>query len=213
MQLSQNQAAQAQISDRTFLCQILDRSETLGKLFTAIALAQPKIVAPMFDKEAKIPMKKGGMFKFKYASLNAVQSALKGPLSDQGICYMQFPTSNGTKVSIETMVGHTSGEWITRVFSLTASSADVKEIGSCVTYGKRYALAAIFNLTPDEDMDASAVSQAYTGSEDQKRWLNDKLKELGVQKSDMGAYHQKLIANKLPASDSSIMSLIEEARN
>ena len=150
-----------------------NRSQTLGKLFSAISLAQPKIVAPMFDKEAKIPMKKGGMFKFKYASLNAVQSALKAPLCENGICYMQFPNSNGTKVSVETMVGHSSGEWISRIFTLTASSSDVKEIGSCVTYAKRYALAAIFNLTPDEDMDASAVSQGYTGSEDQKRWLND----------------------------------------
>jgi hypothetical protein len=189
-----------------------NRSQTLGKLFTAISLAQPKIIAPMFDKEAKIPMKKGGMFKFKYASLNAVQSALKGPLADNGLCYFQFPTSNGTKVSIETMVGHSSGEWISRSFTLTASSSDVKEIGSCITYGKRYALAAIFNLTPDEDMDASAVSQAYSGSEDQKRWLTDKLKELGVVKEDMAKFHQKMLSNKLPASDTSIMSLIEEAR-
>lgn len=190
----------------------MNRSETLGELFAAVAKAQPKIVAPMFDKEAKIPMRKGGMFSFKYASLNAVQAALAGPLSENGICYFQFPTSKGTTVSVETMVGHSSGEWISRVFTLTASSTDVKEIGSVVTYGKRYALAAIFNLTPDEDTDATAVSQIYTASEDQKRWLNDKLKEMGVQKDDMAAYHQKLLDQKLPASDNSLMALIEEDR-
>jgi hypothetical protein len=108
------------------------------------------------------------------------------------------------------MLGHVSGEWISRVFSLTAASTDVKEIGSCITYGKRYALAAVFNLTPDEDMDAVAVSAAYVGSEDQKRWLNDSLEDLGVQKSDMAVYHQKLLAGKLPASNDSIIALMEE---
>jgi len=189
-----------------------NRSLTMGKLFEAISKAQPKIVAPMFDKEAKIPMKKGGMFKFKYASLNAVQAALAGPLAENGICYFQFPTSKGSVVSIETMVGHSSGEWISRVFSLTASSPDVKDIGGCITYGKRYALAAIFNLTPDEDGDATAVSQVYVGSEDQKRWLNTKLKELGVQDADMAGFHKKLLEAKLPASDNSLMALLEEKR-
>jgi len=188
------------------------RSLTMGKLFDALAKAQMKIVAPMFDKEAKIPMKKGGMFKFKYASLNAVQGALKNPLSENGICYLQFPTSKGAVVSIETLVGHSSGEWISRVFTLTAASPDVKDIGGCITYGKRYALAAIFNLTPDEDGDATQVSQAYTGSEDQKRWLNDKLKELGVQNDDMADFHKKLLAQKLPASDASLMALVADGR-
>lgn len=188
------------------------RSMEMGQLFEALAKAQKSIVAPMFDKEAKIPMRKGGMFKFRYSSLNAVQAALKAPLSENGICYLQFPTSKGTLVSIETIVGHSSGEWISRVFSLTAASADVKDIGGCITYGKRYAITAIFNLTPDEDADATQVSQAYTGSEDQKRWLNEKLKEIGVQKSDMADYHKRLLAGKLPASDSSLISLVEEGR-
>ena len=188
------------------------RSLTMGKLFESLAKAQMKIVAPMFDKEAKIPLRKGGMFKFKYASLNAVQAALKAPLSENGICYLQFPTSKGSVVSIETLVGHSSGEWISRVFSLTASSPDVKDIGGCITYGKRYALAAIFNLTPDEDGDAATPSTAYTGSEDQKRWLNDKLQEIGVQKADMASFHKKLLAQKLPASDASLMALVEENR-
>ncbi|MCK5192285.1 MAG: ERF family protein, partial [Desulfobulbaceae bacterium] len=187
-------------------------SETMGKLFEALAKAQTNIVAPMFDKEAKIPMKRGGMFKFRYASLNAVQAALKSPLSENGICYLQFPTSKGSVVSIETIVGHSSGEWISRVFTLTAASSDVKDIGGCITYGKRYAIAAIFNRTPDEDADSTQVSQAYTGSEDQKRWLNDKLKEIGVQKDDMADFHKRLLAQKLPASDASLMALVEEGR-
>lgn len=189
-----------------------NQSETLGKLFTAIALAQPKIVAPLFDKEAKIPMRKGGMFQFKYASLNAVQSALKGPLSENGLCYMQFPSAKGNIVRIETMVGHSSGEWISRTFELTAASPDTKEVGSCVTYGKRYSLAAVFNLTADEDQDAAPVSTAYNGSPDQKRWLSDKLKELGVPNDQMVVYHKTMMDGKMAASDNSIMALIEEAR-
>lgn len=187
-------------------------SPELGELFKAISKAQIKIVSPVFDKEAKIPMKRGGQFTFKYASLNAVQTALKGPLSENGICYMQFPTSNGNKVSIETIVGHSSGQWMSRKFNLSASSSDVKEIGSCVTYAKRYSLCAIFNLTAQEDMDATSVSDTYVGSEDQKRWLTEKLKEMGVLTSDMAEYHKTLLDNKLPASDASILSIVEGSR-
>ncbi len=183
------------------------RSITMGKLFEAISKAQAKIISPMFDKEANL-----GKFKFKYTSLNAIQAALKGPLSEQGLCYLQFPTSKGSVVSVETIVGHSSGEWISRIFTITASSSDIRDIASAVTYCKRYHLSAIWGLSSDEDLDATSVSKAYTGSEDQKRWLNDKLKEIGVQDADMAAFHKKLIEGKLPASDSSLMALVEGMR-
>lgn len=188
------------------------QSTGLGELFKALALAHMKIKSPGFDKEAKIPMKKGGSFKFKYCSLGNIQNALREPLSEQGLVVMQFPSSNGNKVSVETVIGHSSGQFISRTAVITAASTDVKDIGGAITYQKRYSLAAIFNLTADEDMDATAVSATYVGNPDQKKWLNDKLQEAGVTKDDMVAFHNKMIDGKLPASDQSIFALLEDER-
>ena len=189
-----------------------ETTSSYGKLFAALSKAQLKMVSPTFDKEAVIPMKKGGKFKYKYTSLNAIQAALKLPLAENELTYLQFPTSSGNKVIIETIVGHSSGEFISREFSLTASSSDVKDIGGCISYGKRYALASIFQLSGDEDLDATSVSEAYVGNSHQKRWLTDKLREMGVPEAEMGDYHNKMIENRLPASDTSILTLIEGAR-
>jgi hypothetical protein len=65
-------------------------------------------------------------------------------------------TANGGP-SIRTMLMHASGEWIGSEVALPSVPARVQELGSLVTYMRRYALAAILGIAPDDDDDGNAA--------------------------------------------------------
>jgi hypothetical protein len=46
---------------------------------------------------------------------------------------------------------HTSGQWISSVFSMPVSKHDAQAVGSAITYARRYALAAVVGIAPEDD--------------------------------------------------------------
>ena len=86
---------------------------------------------------------------------------------------MQFPKGEN---ELETIVMHTSGEWISEAYYMKPVKEDPQAFGSVITYQRRYALCAIFGLG-DEDDDANKVSQPIQKSKpaqtDDKPWLGE----------------------------------------
>ena len=64
---------------------------------------------------------------------------------------------DGTVV-VETMLTHTSGEWVRSELALPLAKHDPQGVGSAVTYGRRYGLAAIIGVVADVDDDANHAS-------------------------------------------------------
>ena len=96
-------------------------------------------------------------FKNKYASLSNIIEAVTPHLSTVGLSVIQLPTENG----LETMLLHTSGEFISSV-SLTPCKdvSNPQALGSAITYARRYALGAVLSLNIDEDDDAQRATVA-----------------------------------------------------
>lgn len=127
-------------------------SPTLGQLGTALALAQGEIKGAIRDSE-------NPHLHSKYADLAAVWDACRGPLSRNGLAVVQCPDADGPKVTLTTLLIHSSGEYITSVLSLTSNrdKFDGPQVaGSAITYARRYALAAMIGVAPDDD-DAEAA--------------------------------------------------------
>ena len=86
------------------------KSETINELATALAKAQ-------------MQMKPAGMnadnpfFHSKYADLAAVWEACRKPLSDNGLSVVQGVECD-TERYLETMLLHSSGQWISRMSCL-----------------------------------------------------------------------------------------------
>ena len=59
---------------------------------------------------------------------------------------------------LETRLIHTSGEWISAVW-LLPSDATPQQMGSALTYGRRYTATALLGIAPDEDDDGKAASK------------------------------------------------------
>lgn len=130
----------------------LAHSADIEKLAAALAKAQGDM-----DDAAKDSM--NPHFKSAYSDLASVRAAVRKPLSANGLSYVQFPESEGNKVSCETMLMHDSGQWMRGVLTMTATQANPQGIGSAITYCRRYSLMAVLGIAPSEDDDGNEASQ------------------------------------------------------
>lgn len=98
-------------------------------------------------------------FKSKYADLADVVKVVLPALAAQGLAWITRPvlTEDGFVLAYE--LRHVSGESITGEWPLPdPTKAKPQELGSAVTYAKRYTLSAVTGIAPDEDDDGNAAS-------------------------------------------------------
>lgn len=100
-------------------------------------------------------------FRAKYANLEAVIDAVRQPLGDNGLAFMQFPCvseviKNGkpiTEVTVVTRILHQSGEWVQCTLTLTSGEVGVQKVGSLISYARRYSLTAALGISNGEGDD------------------------------------------------------------
>jgi hypothetical protein len=125
-------------------------SESIIKISPALLQAQKALT--FASKNAKNPH-----FKNTYADLSAVIDAVKPALNDAGIIFLQTPSpSDNGYLFLTTRLIHESGEWIEDTATCPLPKQDPQGYGSCLTYLRRYSLAAICGLYQDDD-DAEAT--------------------------------------------------------
>ncbi len=128
-------------------------SSTTSRLALALARAQSKIIAPEKNKTVKVETRDGRSYSFDYADYGAIVAAIKGPLSENEICYTHVVEAFGGGVRLVTKLIHSSGEELSSIYPLPMPGQDPKGFGGAVTYGKRYSLSAITGCVADDDVD------------------------------------------------------------
>jgi len=131
----------------------MQKSDTIGELAKALCEVQKKLEGA--KKDASNPF-----FKSSYATLASVWGASRDLLSTNGLSVVQtFSTGyENDKLIIETTLLHSSGEWISGSLLMKPVKEDPQGFGSAITYGRRYALAAIVGISPEDD-DAEAATE------------------------------------------------------
>lgn len=122
----------------------MQKSETIGALAAALAKAQSKMRHAV--KDSLNPH-----FRSHYANLAAGIDAARGPLTENGLAVLQFPCDREDGAGLETMLAHSSGEWVSESFTLPVNKEDAQGYGSALTYARRYAYLAICGLAADDD--------------------------------------------------------------
>ena len=103
-------------------------------------------------------------FKSKYADLSSVWDACRKVLAANGLSVIQTPEeSERQEVRISTTLLHSSGQWITSTYAIPVTKADAQGYGSAITYARRYSLAAMVGVAPEDD-DGNAASKAAPAS-------------------------------------------------
>jgi len=125
-------------------------------------------------------------FKSKYADLSAVWDDIRAPFFNNGISVIQMPAGGTGSITVITQLTHTSGQWIRSRLTMTpvkiskgldgeikeAATKDPQSVGSCITYARRYALAAmagVYQIDDDGNMASRPTQQISPEPVDMKK--------------------------------------------
>lgn len=171
----------------------MNTSDQITELAKAMVDVQAEIRAAVKDRV-------NPHFRSTYADLSGVVDACRSALTKHGFSVIHAcRESDGSVLHLDTRLLHKSGQWIEGTLSMRPSKADPQGIGSCITYARRYALAAIVGVvTEDDDGNGASGSSAPARStpstapnanelitDDQLKILNDMLTKCGA---DIGAF-------------------------
>ena len=149
------------------------KSESIAALAKAIALSQLHV-------ENALKSSTNPHFKSKYADLAEILNTVRPVFSANGIAIVQTPTFESGVASVETMLCHESGEFISSVCSSPVSKQDAQGIGSAITYLRRYSLAAMCGIAQADDDGQHAVQEPQTQRQAPSRKLSNAEREMGV---------------------------------
>lgn len=139
-----------------------DRSPSLGKLGEALAKAQGQMRGASKDRA-------NPYYSSTYADLASVWEAIRKPLSDNGLSVVQRTSCDKGGVTVETLLLHASGEfisdscWVPVVPQTKKDGTELRinaqSYGSAITYARRYSLSAVVGVAAEDD-DGNAASAA-----------------------------------------------------
>jgi hypothetical protein len=133
------------------------------RLAAALVQFQGQVKTIPKNRTAKIPTKTGGSYSYKYADLADTWEVIREPLKDNGLAVLQMLSGGQTGwMGITTTVVHTSGATHGATVDINIAGRSPQEVGSQITYYKRYTLSAALGLDTDEDNDAAGVAAAGT---------------------------------------------------
>lgn len=136
---------------------LMRHSQSLCALAEALALAQGEFPAIEKERTAQIKSDKAS-YSYSYADLADILAAVRKPLSSHGLSVVQPITWAGGAPWLITRLLHSSGEWLESSYRLDTYERP-QEMGSGITYARRYALTALLGIAAEEDDDGAAAQR------------------------------------------------------
>jgi hypothetical protein len=127
-------------------------SNNTNELFAALAAAQADLGKAKEDG-------RNPHFRSKYATLESVRDVVMPAFTAHGLSITQHPGLDGDNVTMTTVVGHSSGQYMMSTSAVPmGKKQDSHAYGSACTYLRRFSMAAIASAVTGEDDDGNAVS-------------------------------------------------------
>lgn len=101
-------------------------------------------------------------YKSKYADLNALFEQVKPLITEKGFVLIQVV--RGSQLHTE-LVHLKTGESISGDMDLLTAKPDMQQLGSAITYARRYSLLALLNIETADDDGNTASGKAKTWDE------------------------------------------------
>lgn len=126
----------------------------------ALAAFQADMPTVGKTKTAKVPTKTGGSYSYSYADLAVVSQAAMPLLAKHGLAFTCTPKPAERGWELVGVLLHTSGQTIEGTLPLYGNSP--QELGSSITYMRRYLLGSLTGIVTDDDEDGQIAQQAPT---------------------------------------------------
>jgi hypothetical protein len=144
--------------------------DTPTTLTEAVAAVQSEIPALERKNVGNIRSEKAN-YSYRYADLAEVTQAILPLLGRNGLAWICQPRYDDGAYVLHYTLKHVSGESIEGTWPLPdPTRADPKQVGSYITYARRYCLCAVTGLAPgDDDDDAAAAHRQAEHEQGQRR--------------------------------------------
>lgn len=127
----------------------IDDKLGIKELATALKEAQKELPVLRKDKQAH---------HGSYADLEQVITKSRDVLSKHGLVISQLPSFSSAEPTLETVLMHESGQYLTSTMKLFVTKGDSQGHGAAITYAKRQAWKAIIGMAEsDEDDDGDST--------------------------------------------------------
>lgn len=130
----------------------MNTSENISDLAAALAKAQGEIQNPERNRV-------NSHFKNSYADLAGGLDTIRPTLAKHGLAVVQMTRADGDMVFLHSRLLHASGQWIEATYPVCRLGKH-QEMGSALTYARRYALFALVGVAGDDDDDGNAAGTA-----------------------------------------------------
>lgn len=129
------------------------KSDEIGELAKALSAAQSTLEGAV--KDAANPF-----FKSRYATLESVWEAARGPLTKNGLAVSQTTDVDAEGPVVITWLLHQSGQWLAGQTPIISSKPDAQSMGAAISYARRFGLAAIVGVVQSDDDGHHATGRA-----------------------------------------------------
>jgi hypothetical protein len=130
-----------------------------GSLFEALAALQTRLPKIGKGETAKVPGKDGKQgYTYKYADLADVSAEVLPLMGALGLSFTSRPTLIDGQFVLAYSLMHVAGEREDGMYPLP-SGGSPQQIGSAITYARRYCLCAVTGVAPDSDDDDAAAAE------------------------------------------------------
>ena len=180
------------------------KSESIKELATALSKAQGSFDHAKKDVE-------NGFFKSKYADLASVIDAAKKPLADNGLSVAQVvDMSEAGDLVLETILMHTSGEFIGGRYPIRPVKTDPQSVGSAITYARRYAFSSITGIAADDDDGNGASGKGATNTPTTQQKVENPVDATSLIKSATSLQHLASIWQTIPKDQQTRLASIKD---
>lgn len=199
----------------------MNKSEQISELAFALSKLQGKITDAVKDTKA---------YGHMYAELSQMLKIARPLLSEFGLSISQLPYNKEDKVGVETMLMHSSGQFISSSIEMPLIDGKgmntAQKVGSVISYIRKYAYLSILGFTQqgmDDDAESveekpqfpkahQAPKKEFNKTEEKIEWKMDDIKFNNLLKllSDAG-YTDERVFNRYGIDD--LMKLTEEQYN
>src|SRR5262245_21239278 len=167
------------------------KSARISNLARALVAAQAKLKNPPTDSD-------NPHYRSRYVSLAGLRDAIAPTFARHGLAIVQSTGTGERGPTVTTLLLHVSGEWLeSEALEMPASRNDAQGWASCITYARRYQLAALADVADGDDDDAEAAVRKPAQAPGAPPAARERPMSLGQR---IIAYEDKLIAEGLIAA-------------
>ena len=144
----------------------METSEQINELAPALSKLQSSISNPVKDAKAH---------HSRYASFPSVLNTIRPHLAENGLSIVQTSRKDelygSMHVIVTTRLLHSSGQWIQEDISSAINMKaqnSIQDMGSLISYLKRYAIQGLVLIAGDDDDDGEAAARTQPVEQDEK---------------------------------------------